>query len=62
MISSFRLRLTVWYLAFFSLLFVLFSIFLYGVLSSALEARLDDTLLSAGQHRRRTCSRTSSRR
>ena len=46
MIRSFRLRLTAWYLAFFSLLFVVFGIFLYGILSSALEKRLDDTLIS----------------
>jgi len=46
MIKSFRLRLTLWYLAFFSLLFALFGVFLYGVLSNALERRLEDTLLS----------------
>ncbi len=46
MIRSFRLRLTVWYLTFFSLLFVVFGVFLYGILSSALEKRLDDTLIS----------------
>ncbi|MBZ5619010.1 MAG: HAMP domain-containing protein [Acidobacteriia bacterium] len=46
MIRSFRLRITAWYLAFFSLLFVLFGIFLYGVLSNALESRLDETLSS----------------
>jgi len=44
--KSFRFRLTAWYLAFFSLLFVLFSIFLYGILSRELQNRLDDTLLS----------------
>ncbi|HWC98761.1 MAG TPA: heavy metal sensor histidine kinase [Candidatus Sulfopaludibacter sp.] len=44
MFKSFRLRLTVWYVAFFSLLFVVFGIFLYGVLSSALQARLQETL------------------
>lgn len=44
MIRSLRLRITAWYVAFFSLLFVLFSIFLYGVLSRALESRLDETL------------------
>src|SRR5438309_182900 len=43
---SLRLRLTAWYLAFFSLLFVLFSFFLYGILSRDLEKRLDETLLS----------------
>ena len=46
MIKSFRLRLTAWYLAFFSLLFVLFGIFLYGILSRDLQTRLDETLLS----------------
>ena len=40
MIRSLRLQLTVWYLAFFSVLFVLLGLFLYGVLSKALEARL----------------------
>ena len=44
MIKSFRLRLTAWYLAFFSLLFLIFSVFLYGVLSRALEKRLDESL------------------
>ncbi len=44
--GSLRLRVTAWYLAFFSLLFVLFGIFLYGVLSKALEKRLDETLSS----------------
>lgn len=44
MIRSFRLRLTAWYLAFFSLLFLLFSFFLYGVLSNALRNRLDESL------------------
>jgi two-component system OmpR family sensor kinase len=46
MIRSFRLRLTAWYLALFSALFLLFSVFLYGVLSHALEDRLDTTLSS----------------
>jgi len=41
---SLRLQLTAWYVAFFSLLFILFGIFLYGVLASALQARLDETL------------------
>lgn len=44
MIRSLRFRLTALYLAFFSLLFILFSVFLYGVLSGALQARLDETL------------------
>jgi two-component system OmpR family sensor kinase len=46
MIRSLRFRLTLWYLAFFSILFVLFSVFLYNVLSRSLTARLDDTILS----------------
>ena len=41
-----RFRLTAWYLAFFSLLFVGFGIFLYHVLASSLERRLDETLIS----------------
>jgi heavy metal sensor kinase len=44
MIRSFRFRLTLWYLAFFSLLFLLFSLFLNGVLARALENRLDESL------------------
>ena len=46
LIRSFRAQLTALYLAFFSLLFLLFSIFLYGELSRALVAHLDDTLAS----------------
>jgi two-component system OmpR family sensor kinase len=46
MIKSFRLQLTAWYLLLFTLLFILFSIFLYGVLSRALLKRLDETLSS----------------
>lgn len=46
MIRSFRLRLTAWYVAFFSLLFVAFSFFLYGVLSKDLDERVDETLSS----------------
>jgi len=44
MTNSFRFRLTLWYLLFFSLLFVLFGLFLHGVLSHALERRLDEGL------------------
>jgi heavy metal sensor kinase len=44
MIRSIRVRLTAWYVAFFSLLFVLFGIFLYSILSSALESRLQESL------------------
>ncbi len=46
MIKSFRLQLTAWYLLLFTLLFVLFSVFLYGVLSRALYQRMDETLSS----------------
>jgi heavy metal sensor kinase len=44
MIRSLRARLTLWYVAFFSLLFLLFSLFLHSVLSRALERRLDESL------------------
>ena len=44
MIKSFRARLTLWYLAFFALLFLLFSLFLHSVLARALERRLDESL------------------
>jgi heavy metal sensor kinase len=46
MIRSFRFRLTVWYVALFSLLFVLFGIFLHSLLSKDLRARLDQSLAS----------------
>jgi heavy metal sensor kinase len=46
MIRSFRFQLTVWYVALFSLLFVLFSVFLYGLLSKDLRTRLDQSLTS----------------
>jgi len=46
MIRSFRFRLTVWYVALFSLLFVLFSIFLHSLLSQDLRTRLDQSLTS----------------
>jgi len=46
MTKNFRLRLTLWYLAFFSLLFALFGLGLYGVLANALRSRLDATLSS----------------
>ena len=46
MIKSFRLQLTAWYLLLFTVLFLLFSVFLYGVLSRALYQRMDDTLSS----------------
>jgi heavy metal sensor kinase len=44
MIKSLRARLTLWYLAFFSLLFLLFSLFLQSVFARALERRLDESL------------------
>lgn len=46
MIRSFRFRLTLWYLALFSLLFIVFSIFLHGLLSKDLRTRLDQSLTS----------------
>src|SRR5258706_10124596 len=46
MINSLRFRLTAWYLAFFSLLFAGFGMFLYHVLANSLERRLDETLIS----------------
>jgi len=49
LIRSFRAQLTALYLAFFSLLFVLFSVFLYSELSRSLTARLDDTLASEAE-------------
>jgi heavy metal sensor kinase len=46
MFRSFRSRLTTLYLVLFSLLFILFSLFLYGELSRSLLLRLDQTLAS----------------
>jgi two-component system, OmpR family, sensor kinase len=46
MIRTFRFRLTAWYLALFALLFAGFSLFLYGLVAHALEARLDEMLVS----------------
>jgi heavy metal sensor kinase len=46
MIKSLRLQLTVWYLVFFSVLFLLLSIALYGVLSRSMQTRLDEALVS----------------
>ncbi|MCU1235829.1 MAG: integral rane sensor signal transduction histidine kinase [Candidatus Solibacter sp.] len=43
-LRTLRARLTAYYLVFFSLLFVLFSIFLYGQLSRSLVARMDETI------------------
>src|SRR5882724_6528218 len=44
--KSLRLRLTLLYSAFFSLLFVLFGVLLYGALSHSLNARLEEKLAS----------------
>jgi heavy metal sensor kinase len=49
MIKSLRLRLTAWYVAFFSVLFLLFSLFLYGVLARSLQLRLDQALTSEAE-------------
>jgi two-component system OmpR family sensor kinase len=46
MTKTFRFRLTAWNVGFFTLLLVLFSVFLYSVLARSLVARLDDKLLS----------------
>lgn len=46
MIRSFRFRFTVWYVALFSLLFAVFGIFLYSLLSKDLRTRLDQSLTS----------------
>jgi heavy metal sensor kinase len=43
---SLRTRLTLFYTAFFAVLFVIFSIVVYGVLSHSLDARLSETLAS----------------
>src|SRR2546423_13543336 len=45
-VGTLRFRLTALYLAFFSLLFVLFSVFLYSLLGTSLRSRLDETLTS----------------
>ena len=44
MIKSLRFQVSLWYLGFFSLLFLLFSIFLHSVLARELEHRLDESL------------------
>src|SRR5579872_2936651 len=46
MIRSLRLQLTAWYLAFFSVLFLLLCVVLYGALSRSMLRRLDETLIS----------------
>jgi heavy metal sensor kinase len=43
-LRSFRLQITAWYLALFSALFVLFSLFLYATLDRALRNRFDEML------------------
>jgi heavy metal sensor kinase len=43
---SFRFRLTVLYLGLFSVLFVLFSVFVYGGLSKSLASKIEETLES----------------
>ncbi|HUI77187.1 MAG TPA: heavy metal sensor histidine kinase [Bryobacteraceae bacterium] len=44
--SKLRVQLAAWYLAFFSVLFVLLGLVLYGVLSRSLERRLDEALVT----------------
>ena len=44
MIKTLRGRLTLWYVGFFSLLLLLFSLFLQGLVARALERRLDESL------------------
>src|SRR5215467_13768405 len=46
MIKSFRLQLTAWYLLLFTVLFVGFSLFFYGLLSRGVYQRLDSSLSS----------------
>ncbi len=46
MSKKLRFQLAVWYIAFFSVLFVLLGLVLYGVLSRSLERRLDEALLT----------------
>jgi heavy metal sensor kinase len=46
MIKTFRLRLTLWYLGCFALLFSALTAGLYGVLSRAMVGRLDESLVS----------------
>lgn len=49
MFRTLRLQLTAWYLAFFSLLFLLLCVLLYGVLASSMQRRLDAALVSQAQ-------------
>src|SRR5215469_1070599 len=46
MVKTFRLRLTLWYLGCFALLFSLLTAGLCGVLSRAMVGRLDESLVS----------------
>jgi len=46
MVKTFRLRLTLWYLGCFALLFSALTAGLYGVLSRAMVSRLDESLVS----------------
>ena len=46
MIRTFRFRLTIWYVGLFAALFAGFSIFVYSLLSRALSARVEETLIS----------------
>ncbi len=46
MLKSLRLQLTAWYLAFFSVLFLLLCVLLYGALARSMQRRLDETLIS----------------
>ena len=42
--NSLRLRITVWYVGFFALLFTIFALYLYGVQAKSLQSRLDTRL------------------
>lgn len=44
--KSLRVQLATWYLAFFSALFLLLCVLLYGALSGSMQRRLDETLAS----------------
>jgi heavy metal sensor kinase len=46
MIKSFRVQITLWYLGLISVLIVFFSFLVYGILSRALESRLDEQLFT----------------
>lgn len=46
MVKTFRLRLTLWYLGCFALLFSVLAAGLYGVLSRSMVGRLDESLIS----------------